>query len=430
MSDRHLWEYQAVRDAAAIAALIGLVVLGEALSLVTVPLLVALGLAYLVAPLLAAIQRRCPRLGRGGSLTVVLGGILAVSLLAALLVVPPLVRQGAELANNAPGYLKSVADWSQAPARPNWLRNNVQPIAALVQSPAPGPRPSTVPPPMLTTPAIASEDQRIRSLVRDEMARSRLAAPQNDQPLSGLRQMFPAVAEFLAGMLGGLAQLVIAVGVAAFAFLSFSLNWPRVVSALDNQIPPASQPRVRHLVKRMDRVVASFVRGRLIIAALVGMIYATGWTLCGVPYGLILGLVVGVLSLIPYLAAIGLPIAWALLLIPLLGATDASTSWYLAAGANGEAVIVWWKVLVFPLLVNVIAQTIEDYVLTPLIQGQATDLHPLAIMAAVIAAGSVLGLYGMLLAVPAVACIRILGEEVLLPRLRAWLNDATAKTHP
>jgi len=242
--------------------------------------------------------------------------------------------------------------------------------------------------------------------------------------------MFPAVAEFLAGMLGGLAQLVIAVGVAAFAFLSFSLNWPRVVSALDNQIPPASQPRVRHLVKRMDRVVASFVRGRLIIAALVGMIYATGWTLCGVPYGLILGLVVGVLSLIPYLAAIGLPIAWALLLIPLLGATDASTSWYLAAGANGEAVIVWWKVLVFPLLVNVIAQTIEDYVLTPLIQGQATDLHPLAIMAAVIAAGSVLGLYGMLLAVPAVACIRILGEEVLLPRLRAWLNDATAKTHP
>ena len=177
-------------------------------------------------------------------------------------------------------------------------------------------------------------------------------------------------------------------------------------------------------------MVSSFVRGRLIIAAMVGMIYATGWTICGVPYGLILGLSVGVLSLVPYLAAIGLPIAWALLAIPLLDATDASTSWYLAVGPDGVVGIVWWKILVFPLVVNFIAQLIEDYVLTPLIQGQATDLHPLAIMVAVIGAGSFLGLYGMLLAVPVVACARILGEEVLLPRLRAWLNDATTKTEP
>ena len=104
-------------------------------------------------------------------------------------------------------------------------------------------------------------------------------------------------------------------------------------------------------------------------------------------------------------------------------------SWYLTAGADGSH-IVWLKLLIIPALVNTVAQCLEDYVLNPIIQGKATALHPVAIMAAIIAGGSLAGLYGMLLAVPIVACLRILGEEVFIPRLRSWLEASCAPSKP
>ena len=86
--------------------------------------------------------------------------------------------------------------------------------------------------------------------------------------------------------------------------------------------------------------------------------------------------------------------------------------------------------MIIPAIVNTVAQCLEDYVLNPIIQGKATALHPVAIMAAIIAGGSLAGLYGMLLAVPIVACLRILGEEVFIPRLREWLEESCTSSKP
>jgi predicted PurR-regulated permease PerM len=80
--------------------------------------------------------------------------------------------------------------------------------------------------------------------------------------------------------------------------------------------------------------------------------------------------------------------------------------------------------LVIPAIVNAFAQSLEDYVLTPLIQGQVTHLHPIAIMLAIIAGGSLAGLYGMILAVPIAACTKVMLSEVVGPRLRQWATDA------
>jgi predicted PurR-regulated permease PerM len=94
--------------------------------------------------------------------------------------------------------------------------------------------------------------------------------------------------------------------------------------------------------------------------------------------------------------------------------------WYVSPGPDGQPAIAWWMVLVLPWLVNFIAQSLEDYVLNPLIQGKATELHPVVIMLAVLAGGSLAGLYGMLLAVPVAACLKILLSAEVLPRLRQW----------
>ena len=71
---------------------------------------------------------------------------------------------------------------------------------------------------------------------------------------------------------------------------------------------------------------------------------------------------------------------------------------------------------------NAISQATEDYVLNPMIQGKATNLHPATILLACIAGGVLGGLYGMILAIPITACIKIMMDEILLPRLKLWLD--------
>jgi predicted PurR-regulated permease PerM len=417
--ERRLWQYRAVKDALWIGGGLGLVVLGAQLSLVTVPLLMGLMLAYLIEPLLAWLCARHRRLTRGRALALVVAAVLLVAAGAVALVVPPTVRQAVEFSHNVPHHLATARTWTTAPARPAWLRERIAPLTNLL--PGAAPAAATAAAVKAADPAgIAAgtlDEQRVRALVREELA----AARQQDQGGTLAKVVGSATLQalgVLGALLGGAVQLGVLVVVTAFSFAAFSLNWPEITAFLRSLVPGARRERVLGLAGRMDTVVAAFVRGRLMVAAMVGVIYGIGWTVVDVPYGLALGLAVGVLSIVPYLAAIGLPLAWVLVAVDAVGRTSADGTWYVAAGADGALAVVWWKVLVLPSVVNFVAQSVEDYVLTPLIQGNATRLHPLAIMVAVIAGGSLAGIYGMLLAVPAAACLRILAEEEILPRIR------------
>lgn len=417
--ERRLWQYRAVKDALWIGGGLGLVVLGAQLSLVTVPLLMGLMLAYLIEPLLAWLCARHRRLTRGRALALVVAVVLLAAAGAVALVVPPTVRQAVEFSHNVPRHLATARTWSTAPERPAWLRDRLGPITGLLPGGAPASTAATAAAPKAAEPTAggALDEQRVRELVREELAAGR----QQEQGGTLARVVGGATLQalgLLGALLGGAVQLGVFVLVTAFSFAAFSLNWPEITAFLRSLVPGGKRERVLGLAGRMDTVVAAFVRGRLMVAAMVGAIYGIGWTVVDVPYGLALGLAVGVLSIVPYLAAIGLPLAWVLVAVDAVGRTSADGTWYVAAGADGALAVVWWKVLVLPWVVNFVAQSVEDYVLTPLIQGNATRLHPLAIMVAVIAGGSLAGIYGMLLAVPAAACLRILAEEEILPRIR------------
>ena len=82
----------------------------------------------------------------------------------------------------------------------------------------------------------------------------------------------------------------------------------------------------------------------------------------------------------------------------------------------------WWGIILWPTFVYVIVQIIETYMLTPAIAGKATNLDPVTILVAVLAGGSVGGIYGMILAIPAAACAKILITDVLLPRVKKWVK--------
>ena len=230
------------------------------------------------------------------------------------------------------------------------------------------------------------------------------------------------VAGVMGGILGGVIQLVIFIFIVVFCFFFFSTSFPAVQEYVRSFIPSTNRPRALELIGKMDRAISGFVRGRLLICSVMCVIYSVGWTIMGVPHAMLLGICTGLLGLIPYFSAIGLPIAWLLLAIELTGAKDRSGWYYAEAVAGAVPAIIWWKALVFPWIVNFIAQSMEDYVLSPMIQGKATNLHPAVILLACIAGGSLAGIYGMILAIPVTACGKIMLDEVLMPRLKQWLE--------
>lgn len=416
----HIWQFQVVRDVAVLGGTILALWLGAKLSVVSLPLLVALTLAYLCEPLVRRIVKALPWIGRTGAVIVLLATAVAALLGLAAVIAPPVVRQATALVRNADDHAHRARAFLLDEQRPAWVRNAANALLARVVSDRP---PAPPAPETATAVAPQLDEARIRALVREELALR--------QPATEEKDLFQRVAAAGGAVLGSLGTVIGAVAgaglfiaIAGFAFFTFAVRFPAVAASLRSLVPGSRRGRADELLARMDRIISGFVRGRLMTAGVLALIYAIGWTICGVPYALVLGLVTGALSLIPYLAFIGLPIAWGLLAIDALGA--GTPGFYtMTDPQTGVLALVWWKVLLFPALVNSVAQSLEDYVLNPLIQGKATDLHPLVIMIAIIAGGSVAGLYGMILAVPAVACARVLGAELLVPRIRNWADEAS-----
>ncbi|MCB1056276.1 MAG: AI-2E family transporter, partial [Acidobacteria bacterium] len=149
-------------------------------------------------------------------------------------------------------------------------------------------------------------------------------------------------------------------------------------------LKPETRRDVVYLVREFVNIIVAFFRGQLVVATLQGLCFAAGFTIIGLKYGFVLGLVFGFLNVIPYLGSIvGLGIT-----LPLA---------YFQDGGS-------FQKLILVLVVFTIVQMIEGYVLTPKIMGDRTGLHPVAIIVAVFFWGSALGgIFGMILAIPLTA---------------------------
>jgi predicted PurR-regulated permease PerM len=149
-------------------------------------------------------------------------------------------------------------------------------------------------------------------------------------------------------------------------------------------LKPETRKDVMYLVHEFVNIIVAFFRGQIIIAFLQGLLFAVGFSLIGLRYGFIIGLVLGILNVIPYLGSmIGLGMSLPIALFQEGGG---------------------WGKLALVLLVFVIVQLIEGYVLTPRIMGERTGLHPLAILVAIFFWGQALGgIMGMIFAIPLTA---------------------------
>lgn len=184
--------------------------------------------------------------------------------------------------------------------------------------------------------------------------------------------------------------LFVVTPVVAFYML---LDWDRMVTKIDQLVPRAHVHTVRVIARDMNKAIAGFVRGQGTVCLLLGIIYAVGLTVVGLNFGLLIGLFAGLISFIPYVGSlVGLLLALCVALVQF-----------------------WpeWSSILGVAIAFGIGQFIEGNILQPKLVGSSVGLHPVWLMFALFAFGSLMGFTGMLIAVPTAAAIGVLVRFVI-----------------
>lgn len=183
----------------------------------------------------------------------------------------------------------------------------------------------------------------------------------------------------------GVISVLIVTPVVAFYIL---LDWDNMIARVDSWLPRDHAEAIRGIFRDIDAAIAGFVRGQATVCFLLGLFYGSSLTMLGVSFGFLIGLCTGLASFIPYVGSIlGFVVTISVALVQ---------SWP------------DWHLPVYVALVFGAGQILEGYVLSPRLVGGSVGLHPVWLMFALLAAGSLFGFIGLLVAVPVAAAIGVL----------------------
>jgi predicted PurR-regulated permease PerM len=214
-----------------------------------------------------------------------------------------------------------------------------------------------------------------------------------------LKEAFSGQVDKTTDILGMLLSKATASGLALLAWLanlmlipvvSFYLmrDWDLMVAKLRNLLPRGREGLVVKLFSECHEVLGAFLRGQLLVMLALGVMYASGLMLIGLELGLLIGVLAGLASIVPYLGVV------------------------VGIGAALTAGLFQFGVDFYPLLgitaVFVVGQMLEGMLLTPLLVGDRIGLHPVAVIFAIMAGGQLFGFTGILLALPVAAVIMVL----------------------
>lgn len=340
---------------------------------VFLPFLVALLLAYVLNPLLRRLERhRVPRMASVAGVYVVLLGVLAAIVLWAI---PSAFGQASDFVKvtflgDNPKYLQLLA--------------KVQPTLERAVGPE-------------------------RSAEVNAAVRRRIADVKAELPgLSGriLREGFGYMTGGISSLLSVVTFLVL-IPVYLFFLLKNLDSW---WEGFTHWIPRTYRPQAMSTLGRIHGANMSFFRGQITICMLEGFIIFLGLQLIGVHYPLLFGLLYAMLSVIPYL---GVVVMFSTVELFVLADTGQfGTTFWLTAGLFG------------------LIQVLEAAVFQPLILGKETGLHPMIIILALLSAGQLLGLFGMLLAIPLASTVKILFDDYVRPMFEEVADLTRVRKRP
>jgi predicted PurR-regulated permease PerM len=331
-----------LRRLAVLGSFLALGVLLHLLSPILMPFLVALALAYLWDPVVDRLERAGLSRTLGVSVVFFVSALVLLGLV--LVLVPLLGRQMHVVAAKVPVAI----EWFRSSLLP-WLQREFQ---------------------------ISEADIPLERIKDALMA--------NWKSAGGMAQnlLVSATSSSLA-VLGWLANLVL-IPVVGFYLLR---DWDRMVAWIRETLPRPWEPTVTRLARECDEVVGAFLRGQFLVMLALGLCYTTGLMLMGLELALLIGMLAGLASIVPYLGLV-------------LGVGAASVAALLQFGD--------WHPLIGVAAVFVSAQLLEGMYLTPKLVGDRIGLHPVAVIFAVMAGGQLFGFTGVLLGLPASAVIMVL----------------------
>jgi predicted PurR-regulated permease PerM len=313
---------------------------------VLTPFLVATLLSYLGDPLVDRMENR--GLPRTAAVAIVFVLLLTVLVLVLLLLIPAIGHQFQVLAEKIPTYL----GWLQKNAGP-WLQHNI------------GIEPSFL------------DWSTLQTTLQEHWGK------------------FGGVAKSVVTWVSssGLALVAFIANLVLIPVVTFYLlrDWDIMVERVRGLLPRKWEPTVVKLAKQSDEVLGAFLRGQLLVMLGLAFVYTLGLWIVGLELALIIGLIAGLVSFVPYLGFI-------------LGILMAGIA---ALMQFHDVTYLLWVAIVFG-----VGQALEGMVFTPLLVGDKIGLHPVAVIFAVMAGGQLFGFVGVLLALPVAAVIMVIFRHV------------------
>jgi predicted PurR-regulated permease PerM len=341
-----------VRTVLFVTAIVGLVAAFVYIQEAVLTLFLALFVALVLEPIVRLMQRKI-HLGRGACATILVLSLTVLAVIAALLVVAPLADTFRDFVNALPQIVDEISNNTKVTS---WLNEHS-------------------------------------------------SAPETAQ--ANVKQIAENIGNALGGVLGVIVSgfsLVLSLVTAIFLTLFLMIDLPRLVGAVDSLLDPRGSDRWGRMTERIITAVSRTMLGNIAISIICGTLYGlSAWAL-GTPFPVVMGVIAGLLDL-----------------IPMVGATISGVILVLATLTQGvtPAVIMLIIVLVY--------QQVENYVLQPTILGKAADVSGFFVILSVMIFGALMGVIGAIIAVPIIASIQIVVRELTEERRArmAALRDDT-----
>ncbi|HIG41151.1 MAG: AI-2E family transporter [bacterium] len=304
------------------------------------PFLVGMAIAYLGDPLVDRLQSK---LGRTGGVLVVFVLLLIIVVIGLVLLLPMLIAEVGSLVKSVPEFIQ-------------WLQQTTSPF-------------------LIEHFGIDPFDLN--------MTRLKSQLTENWTKVGGVAQKL-----ILQLTSSGYSIALSLANIALIPVVSFYLmrDWDVLVGYLREMLARDVEETVVGLVKECDEVLSAFLRGQMLVMFVLGCIYSTGLMMLGLDLALLIGMLAGLASIVPYLG------------------------FFVGITAATFAAIVQFQdsfVLIYVVIIFGVGQALEGMVLTPLLVGDRIGLHPVAVIFAILAGGQLFGFTGILLALPVAAVVMV-----------------------
>jgi len=317
------------------------------LSPILLPFVVGMAIAYLLDPLANRLAKH--GISRLVAALIIVGGFVVAFAILLLLMVPVLANQFSSFIDNAPAYAQRLQGLLSDPQHP-WLKR-------------------------IVGDKLVGADRSVSDLTNQAMGY-----------LSAVLASLWTRGQALISLI----SLVIITPVVAFYLIC---DWDRMVDNIDRLVPLPQRETVRGLGREIDTTISAYVRGQSAVCLILGSYYSVGLTSAGLSFGLLIGVVSGLISFIPYVGSL--------------------TALVLSLGVALAQFFPDWTRIVVVAGIVLFGQFLEGNVLSPKLVGKSVGLHPVWLMFALFAFSYLFGFVGLLLAVPLAAAAGVLTRFAL-----------------